>query len=793
MPIFQGRGATVSRPRVGPASTAPAASADAVAHGQGSAARGNTAHGPVRGGAALITLLVGIFIWMNFVGLPVGYGGPFAATGAGFATYSVVSVMAPSASGTATATTTTTASTTAAASQSASSVITPSSTAASSLSASATVAPSIVVPESQTASVTAAASLSSTAAATQSTTTAASPSPSSLRDGSTEQGADASPTHTDGALVVPRALPTLPAARNERAALLRTSASARQRFWYDCLAASSRPACRPDPAAVGAPGSDAASVMSIDAWRRHVRDVLVATARYRTVPVSSYAGYSGPWIENVFISHFLPNGDGADALNWTALDVFYPVVPIFAQWTDGTFGPDRATHDPALEWMRSGGDGLLRSTVLYAALSQHDRGEPASGLPCMPYRNVVVFSGGGWGSVPIPLIMGTREHVRGSIGAADVSRPGDFTSLPRALVASFVGSMWLGRDAMSVGYKGSTLPAGLVSIGSGEWRSAARRSVFVMAPRGYGRSSFRLYEMLQFGRVPIYLGDDSVWVPHQHTLDMPFSGLEVAAGSRAPELLPPIVDGIDLAFYGAVAPGLGATTNGSTAAGATSRILNDGGMWGPGGVGFAMRYADIPAFMCVACELITPGSADRWRGVRVLPLHTYAPGRVCPCDRARWETTIASLSPAAGASDGSSGSFVLPADSLVAEMERRIVSVTPSFFTYDAVVRNVGRMMADPLYDGRSSSSNSGDGGGNSGSSSGDVYESAVAASAPLRCVPKPNTYGVPDAPHIERRRRRLREVATGGRGGPVSPHASDGAAEDSTDSLRAGAFSPAD
>eukprot|EP01035_Chromulina_nebulosa_P017912 gene17912-23532_t len=38
---------------------------------------------------------------------------------------------------------------------------------------------------------------------------------------------------------------------------------------------------------------------------------------------------------------------------------------------------------------------------------------------------------------------------------------------------------------------------------------------FNLAPRGYGRSSFRFAESIQMGRVPIFLYDDIPWVPYQ--------------------------------------------------------------------------------------------------------------------------------------------------------------------------------------------------------------------------------------------------------------------------------------
>ena len=39
-------------------------------------------------------------------------------------------------------------------------------------------------------------------------------------------------------------------------------------------------------------------------------------------------------------------------------------------------------------------------------------------------------------------------------------------------------------------------------------------SKFNLAPRGFGRTSYRLSEIIQIGRIPVYLFDDYKWVPY---------------------------------------------------------------------------------------------------------------------------------------------------------------------------------------------------------------------------------------------------------------------------------------
>jgi hypothetical protein len=44
------------------------------------------------------------------------------------------------------------------------------------------------------------------------------------------------------------------------------------------------------------------------------------------------------------------------------------------------------------------------------------------------------------------------------------------------------------------------------------------RSVFALCPRGYGKTSFRLYEAMQLGCIPVYIYDEP-WLPYAEVLD----------------------------------------------------------------------------------------------------------------------------------------------------------------------------------------------------------------------------------------------------------------------------------
>jgi hypothetical protein len=44
-------------------------------------------------------------------------------------------------------------------------------------------------------------------------------------------------------------------------------------------------------------------------------------------------------------------------------------------------------------------------------------------------------------------------------------------------------------------------------------------SKFCLAPRGYGRSSFRFFEAIILGTVPVYFWNDKEWLPYKEILD----------------------------------------------------------------------------------------------------------------------------------------------------------------------------------------------------------------------------------------------------------------------------------
>lgn len=74
-----------------------------------------------------------------------------------------------------------------------------------------------------------------------------------------------------------------------------------------------------------------------------------------------------------------------------------------------------------------------------------------------------------------------------------------------------------------------------------------RYSKFALAPRGYGRSSFRFYEIFQLGTIPIYVWDDTECLPYMEFID--YSKFCISIHESKINLLDEILTNIDEVKY----------------------------------------------------------------------------------------------------------------------------------------------------------------------------------------------------------------------------------------------------
>lgn len=221
---------------------------------------------------------------------------------------------------------------------------------------------------------------------------------------------------------------------------------------------------------------------------RHYYDLLERTSVFRYQPMHRYSGYDGPWIENYFIDTFINK----------PLSYFNGMIPLFVQWVDTMV--EANDFDKIVKLMRE----ILRPNVMYLAVSQSDKGlEDVQ----RHHPNILTISAGGWGHIPIPLIKGEVPY----------------QPLPNTFLYDtvFFGNVNQHSRPEALQNMRKTFPKYNVKFEFGtyakDWAEKLRTTQFPLAPRGFGRSSFRFSEIIQAGRAPIYVYDDVAWLPYTGT------------------------------------------------------------------------------------------------------------------------------------------------------------------------------------------------------------------------------------------------------------------------------------
>lgn len=137
----------------------------------------------------------------------------------------------------------------------------------------------------------------------------------------------------------------------------------------------------------------------------------------------------------------------------------------------------------------------LDKTKKYYAIVQHDDGITFN----LHGADVKIFGMGCKGDVQLPLVCQPHKY--------------EFKECGRPIFASFIGSITHPiRERMvkelkgKEGYYISTESTGLES-----YCYIMSMSKFVLCPRGYGKTSFRIQEALQYGAIPVYISDEHLY------------------------------------------------------------------------------------------------------------------------------------------------------------------------------------------------------------------------------------------------------------------------------------------
>ena len=205
-----------------------------------------------------------------------------------------------------------------------------------------------------------------------------------------------------------------------------------------------------------------------------------------------------------FMYEYLLAQQGVIQTDWVYLPVF---------WTNLQNHPGFSANKAKYQILLDQALSVLPSDTKYFTIVQHDDG-PQLTIP----PQTMVF-GACMGTIPLPLIYEDTSHVLLKAPRVD-----------KNMLASFVGTKTTHplRGEMVRHLEGKQ---GIQCQAAPVWKvnvveqDAARfvewtlRSKFCLAPRGYGRSSFRFFEAMQLDTIPVYIWDDMEWLPYKDILD----------------------------------------------------------------------------------------------------------------------------------------------------------------------------------------------------------------------------------------------------------------------------------
>ena len=166
----------------------------------------------------------------------------------------------------------------------------------------------------------------------------------------------------------------------------------------------------------------------------------------------------------------------------------------------------------------------------YFTIVQHDDG-PQLQLP----KDTIIF-GACTGTIPLPLIyedttnrLSQLEHKEPDIFASFV---GSLTHPVRQRMANAVESRPYIVCRMQKAWN-VKVPAEQAD----EFLDLTMRSKFCLAPRGYGRSSFRFFEAILMDTIPVYFWDDVEWLPYKEHLDYKLFSVSISDISKTYDIL----------------------------------------------------------------------------------------------------------------------------------------------------------------------------------------------------------------------------------------------------------------
>ena len=224
-------------------------------------------------------------------------------------------------------------------------------------------------------------------------------------------------------------------------------------------------------------------------------------------PEPSYPTYppyhKGKYLEEYFFDFYQRNIDRFENLQRKYIPIFW--TNCYVNGVQEGWGDRISMMDIQMEINK------LNPSDSYFTICQHDDA-PMNPVP----QNTVVFSAGGnvTGNmvVPIPVICSPLEKQENKDKKYLASFVGSTTHNIRNKMIESIKD----KDDIYLSTKG--WDQNIQTDQFSDFINASLDSKFVLCPRGYGVSSFRLYEAMQLGAVPVYISD-RFWLPWDYELN----------------------------------------------------------------------------------------------------------------------------------------------------------------------------------------------------------------------------------------------------------------------------------
>ena len=152
---------------------------------------------------------------------------------------------------------------------------------------------------------------------------------------------------------------------------------------------------------------------------------------------------------------------------------------------------------------------LLNPNLKYFTVAQHDDAI----REILPPDTICFNAGGNGGGIPIPLVCSPiKEELKPKFDKRDIfcSFVGSITHPIRALLYNLFGNKYY--------FSAKQHTPAVSQSDLDNFLNITSRSIFSLCPRGYGKSSFRLYEVMQLGSIPVFIYDEK-WIPFEDEID----------------------------------------------------------------------------------------------------------------------------------------------------------------------------------------------------------------------------------------------------------------------------------